>query len=165
MFVGPPVLAQLVVDGSMDEIRKVLEKSDVAWRAVDSIDSHGQTLLHLAITQSRVDLVQLLLEFEPNVEAQSRSGSSPLKSVAASRETLIVELLLAYRASTKRLETFTCGPIHLATGGGHTEVLRLLLLKGANVDAFTKHGNMTLQLAVEEIRRDCARLLLANSVC
>ncbi|XP_041027245.1 protein VAPYRIN-like [Juglans microcarpa x Juglans regia] len=162
MFVGPPVLAQLVADGSMDEIREVLEKSDPALRAVDSIDAHGQTLLHLAIAQSRADLVQLLLEFEPDVEAQSRSGSSPLESAAASGETLIVELLLAHRANTERLETSTWGPIHLAAVGGHTEVLRLLLLKGANVDALTKHGNTALHLAVEERRRDCARLLLAN---
>ncbi|KAB1212628.1 Ankyrin repeat and protein kinase domain-containing protein 1 [Morella rubra] len=54
------------------------------------------------------------------------------------------------------------GSIHLAAGGGHTEVLRLLLLKGANVDALAKDGNTALHLAVEERRRDCARLLLAT---
>ena len=43
------------------------------------------------------------------------------------------------------------------------EVLRLLLQKGANVDALTKDGNTALHyLAVEERRRDCARLLLAS---
>jgi ankyrin repeat protein len=42
------------------------------------------------------------------------------------------------------------------------EVLRLLLLKGANVNALTKDGNTALHLAVEERRRDCARLLLAS---
>lgn len=162
MFVGAPILAQLVLDGSMDEIREVLEKSDAAWRAVDSVDAHGQTLLHLAIAQSRADIVQLLLEFEPDVEAQSRSGSSPLEAASAFGEALIVELLLAHRACTERLEFATWGPIHLAAGGGHTEVLRLLLLKGANVDALAKDGNTALHLAVEERRLPCARLLLAT---
>ncbi|KAK9290538.1 hypothetical protein L1049_008708 [Liquidambar formosana] len=162
MFVGSPVLAQLVGHGSMDEIREVLEKSDPSWNAANSVDEHGQTLLHLAIAQSRADLVQLLFEFEPDVEAQSRSGSSPLEAAAASGEALIVELLLARRASTERSESSTWGPIHLAAGGGHVEVLRLLLLKGANVDALTKDGNTALHLAVEERRRDCARLLLAS---
>lgn len=162
MFVGSPVLAQLVADGSMDEIRDVLEKSELDSKAVDSVDLHGQTLLHLAIAQSRADLVQLLLEFEPDVEAQSRSGSSPLEAATAAGDSLIVELLLAHRASTERSESAALGPIHLATGGGHVDVLRLLLLKGANVDALTNDGNTALHLAVEEGRRDCARLLLAS---
>nr|AGG82491.1 vapyrin [Datisca glomerata] len=162
MFVGSAVLAQLVADGSMDDIREVFEKSPQSWRAADSIDMNGQTLLHLAIAQSRADLVQLLLEFDPDIEARSRSGSSPLEAAAASGEALIVELLLARRARTDRTESSTWGPIHLAAGGGHVEVLSLLLLKGANVDAFTKDGNTALHLAVEERRRDCTRLLLAN---
>ena len=162
MFVGSPILAQLVVDGSMDEVREVLERSDSAWNGANSVDSHGQTLLHLAITQGRADLVQLLLEFEPDVEAQSRSGSTPLEAAAASGEALIVELLLAHRASTERSQSSTLGPIHLAARGGHMEVLRLLLLKGADADAITKDGNTALHLSAMERRRDCSRLLLAS---
>ena len=36
------------------------------------------------------------------------------------------------------------------------------MLKGANVDTLTKDGNTALHLAVEERRKDCTRLLLAN---
>ncbi|KAF1001577.1 hypothetical protein AG4045_024200 [Apium graveolens] len=79
---------------------------------------------------------------------------------AASGETLIVELLLAHRASMERSESSTWGPIHLAAGGGHVEILKLLLLKNANVNALTKDGNTALHIAVEERRRDCARQLL-----
>nr|GEU57303.1 ankyrin repeat-containing protein [Tanacetum cinerariifolium] len=75
MFVGSMVITRLVKNGSMDEIRDVLEKSDPSWKAVDSLDTEGQTLLHLAISKSRPDLVQVLLEFEPHVEARSRSGT------------------------------------------------------------------------------------------
>ncbi|XP_061371657.1 protein VAPYRIN-like [Gastrolobium bilobum] len=162
MFVGSQILAHLVADGSMDDIREVLERSDPSWKAVDSTDPQGQTLLHLAISKCRADLVQLLLEFEPDIETPSRSGSTPLEAASSSGEALIVELLLAHRASTQRSESSMFGPIHNAARGGHMEVLRLLLLKGAKVDALTKDGNTALHLAVEERRRDCARLLLAN---
>ncbi|EYU38731.1 hypothetical protein MIMGU_mgv1a024414mg [Erythranthe guttata] len=144
MFVGSQILTQLVSKGSnMDEIREVLEKSDPSWKSADSTDSDGQSLLHLAISQARPDLVQLLLEFGPGLEARGRSGTSPLEAAAASGEALIVELLLAHRASPERSESSAWGPIHLAAGNGHIEVLRHLLLKGANVNAATKDGNFT----------------------
>ncbi|MFS7956992.1 putative non-specific serine/threonine protein kinase [Helianthus anomalus] len=162
MFVGSVVMASLMKNGSMDEIRDVLEKGDPSWRAVDSVDDEGQTLLHLAISQSRADLVQLLLEFEPDIEARNRLGMSPLEAASASGEGLIVELLLAHRASTERTESSTWGPVHLAAHGGHVDVLRLLLLKGADVNMLSKDGDTALHMAVEEQRRDCCRLLLAS---
>lgn len=168
MFVGSQILSHLVEDGnSMDDIREVLEKSDTSWKSVNSTDQQGRTLLHLAVSKARPDLVQLLLEFEPDVEAGlSRSGgssSTPLEAASSSGQALIVELLLAHRASTERSETSTFGPIHNAAREGHVEVLRLLLLKGAKVNALVKDGgNTALHLAVEERRRECVRLLLAN---
>ncbi|KAI3991302.1 hypothetical protein MKX01_034621 [Papaver californicum] len=125
IFVGSPILAQLVLDGSMEELREVLEKSDSSWHPTDSVDSHGQPLLHLAISQGRADLVQLLLD-------------------------------------TDRSESSDYGPIHLAAEGGHLEIMRLLLLKGANFDALTSDGRTPLQLAVAEHRRESVKLLLAN---
>lgn len=162
MFVGAPVLAQLVANGSMDQIREVLEKSDPSWKLVDSVDSDGQTLLHLAIAQCRPDLLQLLLEFEPDVDAESRSGFSPLELAAAGGEALIVELMLANKACMERSKSSMWGPIHLAVSGGHIDILGLLLLKGAKVDALTKDGKTALHMAVAEGRRDCAKLLLAG---
>ncbi|KAF5735164.1 ankyrin repeat and protein kinase domain-containing protein 1-like [Tripterygium wilfordii] len=148
MFVGSPILARLVKDGSMDEIREVLEKSNPAWNPADSVDSHGRSLLHIAIAQCRPDIVQLLLEFEPDIELQSRTGSSPLEAAVGSGEALIVELLLARRARTERSETSNWGPIHLAAGNGHMDILRLLLLKGANVDSLTKDGYTISEKAI-----------------
>ncbi|TQD81109.1 hypothetical protein C1H46_033327 [Malus baccata] len=57
----------------------IFEKSEPSWRAADSVDYEGQCLIPLAVAQGRPNLVHVLLEFEPDVEAQSRSGSTPLK--------------------------------------------------------------------------------------
>ncbi|KAM7273024.1 hypothetical protein ACFE04_027688 [Oxalis oulophora] len=162
MFVGSVILAQLVMESNMDEIREVLDCSDPSWKSANSVDSEGNSLLHIAISQGRADIVQLLLEFEPDVEFQSKLGFSPIEAAARSGEALIVELLLARKASTERAESSISGPIHISAANGHLEVLRLLLIKGASVDALTKDGNSALHLCVEEKRRDCARLLLAS---
>ncbi|KAG4927563.1 hypothetical protein JHK82_053327 [Glycine max] len=163
IFVGSLILAQLVHNGSIDEIREVLEHSEHTWKAVDSVDQNGDTLLHVAISKSRPDIVQLLLEFNADVESKNRSGETPLESACASGEELIVELLLAHKANTERTESSSLGAIHLSAREGRREVLRLLLLKGASVDSLTKDGYTALHLAVREGSRDCARLLLANN--
>ncbi|XP_022934257.1 uncharacterized protein LOC111441474 [Cucurbita moschata] len=162
MFVGSAVVTRLVAEGVMDQIRDVLERSDPSWRAVDAVDEQGRTLLHLAVEQGRADLVQLLLEFNPDMGAVGRCGMTALEAAAAAGQALIVELLLARRASTERGDGSVFGAVHLAAAGGHVEVLRLLLVKGAFVDALSKDGDTALHLAVQERRRDCARLLLAN---
>ncbi|MED6210327.1 hypothetical protein PIB30_063095 [Stylosanthes scabra] len=165
VFLGSTILVSLIGDdhGSMDDIREVLERSDPSWKAVDSVDSDGETLLHLAIGRKRADLVQLLLEFEPNLEARNGSGSTPLEAAASSGAALIAELLLAHKANIERQETSALGPIHVAAKHGHCEVLRLLLLKGAAVDSLTKDGSTALHLAVEENRVECVKLLLASA--
>ncbi|ERM93580.1 ankyrin repeat domain-containing protein 65 [Amborella trichopoda] len=160
MFIGAPVLAKLVTDGNMEDLRAVLERDDTPG-AADSTDQKGHTLLHLAIASGRADFVQLLLEFHANLESPSRSGRTPLEAAAGAGETLIVELLLARGANPDR-QSGTWGPLHQATAGGHLEVMRLLFLKGASPDAPAWDGRTALHLAVEDGRRDCARLLLAN---
>ncbi|EXC41423.1 hypothetical protein L484_000326 [Morus notabilis] len=85
-----------------------------------------------------------------------------MEAASEARESLIVELLLARKAFCERSENSSFGPIHLAPRNSHVEVLRLLILKGANVDALTKDGYTALHLAVEDRKRDWARLLLAS---
>ncbi|XP_051113792.1 protein VAPYRIN-like [Andrographis paniculata] len=155
-FVGSVVLVKLVTAGRMEEVREVLERSDAAWRSADAAADGGgrRRLLHLAIEQGRADLVQLLLEFDADVEGNGRSGLSPLEAAVAAGEGLIVELLLAKGASPARA-------VYMAARGGDAEVLGLLLVKGGSADAAVD-GEAPLHAAVAGRRRDCVRLLLGN---
>ncbi|KAL9675449.1 hypothetical protein QQ045_003651 [Rhodiola kirilowii] len=160
VFVGASVLVKLVMTGDMDKLRDVIERSGT--ESVNSVDQSGRSLLHLAVMKNRADLVQMLLEYEPDINAHSSSGSSPLESAAASGHALIVELLLAHGANMERSGPSSIGAIHLAARQGHIEVLKLLLLKGADVESTTKDGSTALHIATEERKRDCVRLLLAS---
>uniref|UniRef100_A0A7N0TNE5 MSP domain-containing protein n=1 Tax=Kalanchoe fedtschenkoi TaxID=63787 RepID=A0A7N0TNE5_KALFE len=160
VFVGASVLVKLVMSGEMDKVRDAIELS--GSESANSVDESGRSLLHLAVIKNRADLVQMLLEFEPDINAHSNSGSSPLEAAAASGNALIVELLLAHGANMERSGPSQIGPIHLAARQGHVEVLKLLLLKGADVESPLKDGRTALHIAAEERRRDCTRLLLAS---
>ncbi|XP_047309588.1 protein VAPYRIN-like [Impatiens glandulifera] len=70
--------------------------------------------------------------------------------------------LLAKKAITEPSGSSGWGPVHLAAVARHTEVLRLLLVKGVVVDVVTnKYSNRPPPSGVRG-RRDCVRLLLAN---
>ncbi|KAG0478780.1 hypothetical protein HPP92_013499 [Vanilla planifolia] len=160
-LVGSAVLSRLVAEGDMEKVRQVLESSDPEWHSADSADPNGQTLLHLAISRGRADLVQLILEFGADVEARNRAGRSALEAASAAGETLIAELLLARGASTRPSPESPRGPVHHAAAEGHVEVLRLLLLNGADPNFQAADGRTALHLSAEGRRRDCVAALLS----
>lgn len=171
-FVGASVAARLVEAGAVEALREVLDRSEPEWRAADATDESGRTLLDLAVSLGRADIVQVLLEYGADADKPSR-GRTPLETAAASGECLIAELLLANGATTAGSDA-----IHVAAAAGHNDVLKLLLGKPASaspassssasfsssftsVDAAGRDGKTPLRLAAEAGRRDAVKALLA----
>ncbi|GAA0155133.1 hypothetical protein LIER_12930 [Lithospermum erythrorhizon] len=161
MFVGSMVLGHLANSGNMEALRDVLEKSDPSMNAADSVDAEGRTLLHLAIAQSRPDLVQLILEFGPNVEALSRSGSTPLEAAAASGDELIVELLLARSADVNSLTKGGNTALHIAVEERRRDCVKLLLANSAKPDVRNGYdGDTPLHIAANLGDEQMVKLLV-----
>lgn len=171
-FVGASVAARLVEAGAVEALREVLDRSEPEWRAADATDESGRTLLDLAVSLGRADIVQVLLEYGADADKPSR-GRTPLETAAASGECLIAELLLANGATTAGSDA-----IHVAAAAGHNDVLKLLLGKPASaspsssssasfsssftsIDAAGRDGKTPLRLAAEAGRRDAVKALLA----
>lgn len=171
-FVGASVAARLVEAGAVEALREVLDRSEPEWRAADATDESGRTLLDLAVSLGRADIVQVLLEYGADADKPSR-GRTPLETAAASGECLIAELLLANGATPAGSDA-----IHVAAAAGHNDVLKLLLGKPASaspsssssasfsssftsIDAAGRDGKTPLRLAAEAGRRDAVKALLA----
>ncbi|XP_066324538.1 protein VAPYRIN-like [Miscanthus floridulus] len=172
-FVGASVAARLVEAGAVEALREVLDRSEPDWRAADATDESGRTLLDLAVSLGRADIVQVLLEYGADADKPSR-GRTPLETAAASGECLIAELLLANGATPAGSDA-----IHVAAAAGHNDVLKLLLGKPASatpasssssasfsssftsIDAAGRDGKTPLRLAAEAGRRDAVKALLA----
>jgi hypothetical protein len=167
-FVGASVAARLVEAGAVEALREVLDRSEPEWRAADATDESGRTLLDLAVSLGRADIVQVLLEYGADADKPSR-GRTPLETAAASGECLIAELLLANGATPAGSDA-----IHVAAAAGHNDVLKLLLGKPASaspassssasfsssftsVDAAGRDGKTPLRLAAEARRRGSPR--------
>ncbi|EER93727.1 hypothetical protein BDA96_01G156700 [Sorghum bicolor] len=171
-FVGASVAARLVEAGAVEALREVLDRSEPEWRAADATDESGRTLLDLAVSLGRADIVQVLLEYGADADKPSR-GRTPLETAAASGECLIAELLLANGATPAGSDA-----IHVAAAAGHNDVLKLLLGKPpsaspassssasfsssfTSIDAAGRDGKTPLRLAAEAGRRDAVKALLA----
>ncbi|KAH9292452.1 hypothetical protein KI387_042362 [Taxus chinensis] len=157
MFTGGSILTKLVADGSVEEIREVLEKDE---ESVDSCDEQGRSLLHMAVASRRPDLVQVLIEFRVDMEAQNRMGQTALHVAAIQGEGLIAELLLANGANAGAKDSSGWQAAHFAASAGHVDVLRLVVQNGGDVNGAVSDGRTALHMAVDGGYRNCLKGLL-----
>ncbi|CAI0384697.1 unnamed protein product [Linum tenue] len=131
-------------------------KKQVFQKAADSVDPHGEPLLHIAISHGRADIVQLLLEFGPDVEFRSRSGSTPLEVAAGSR-------VIESGALVNGRDQHGWTALHRAAFKGKIEAARTLLERGIDIDSKDEDGYTALHCAVEAGHADVIELLVKKS--
>ena len=109
-------------------------------------------LLHAAVLHRKPDIVSLLLDRGVDVNAANKEGERPVMLAAqgwagAAWDPELVKLLIArgadVRVTRKSGETL----LHLIAGNGHLELLRLVLDKGADVNAMDARKQTPLDYA------------------
>ncbi len=97
-----------------------------------------ETLLHQALNarpEDRLDLVDTLLYADADVNAAGKWGRTALHWAAESGDHAIAARLLDYGADHRACETSRGHtPFHYAVRNGHTETVKLLLDRGAEVN-------------------------------
>ncbi|HET6328520.1 MAG TPA: ankyrin repeat domain-containing protein [Planctomycetaceae bacterium] len=152
------VLCHAVCGGSLDAVKLLLERGAEVKR-------HSGKLLTLAIVMNRVDLVKLLIEHGADVERTEFLGrlddaERPIadmliahgKRVSAwmlpracrpdvsTNELHRVTVLLDYGASLNDRGRYGLTALHYAVRGGKLPLIKLLLERGAPVDALDEDG-------------------------
>ncbi|GFP87318.1 26S proteasome non-ATPase regulatory subunit 10 [Phtheirospermum japonicum] len=136
----------------------------------------GRSLLHVAVSSSQTEVVEILSAAGSSVvNSSDEEGWAPLHSAASSGNLKILEILLNrgadvnlkndggrtalhYAASKGRLkiaETLVshgakvgCNPLHRAASTGNAELCEFLIEEGAEVDDVDKAGQTPLMTAV-----------------
>jgi ankyrin repeat protein len=131
-----PLLCALNDFGS-DEASQLLLAHGASFRVRDE---NGQTPLHLASKYDHPGVVAELLKNDADVDAQDNYNLTPLFYASSAA----AQLLLERGASVHVRNQIGQTPLHIASGArwGRSEVVRLLLRFGADVDARDSH-NMT----------------------
>ncbi len=144
-----------------EDIVRLLLESGANVNATDALDN---TALHHAVHWGRTGIVRLLLDAGADATIDNINGhETPLILAVLMGRTDCVRLLLEKRDLTpyinRRIEGVTT-LLHMAVGGGHTEIVRLLLKHGADVNLKRRIFNDTpLALAISEKREEITTLL------
>ncbi|VDN97700.1 unnamed protein product [Rodentolepis nana] len=128
-------------------------------------DKKSHTPLHTAVYANQRSIVNLLLEFGVDIEAQVERTKDTALSIACSHGRLeIAEDLLARGANKEHRNFSDYTPLSLAASGGFVDVIQLLLKNGAEINSRTgsKLGISPLMLASMNGYTEAVKVLLEN---
>jgi ankyrin repeat protein/HEAT repeat protein len=170
------ILVERSADGNAKAVAAMLDRG----ADPNSVDRAGRTALHRAAQRDHLDVMRLLIDHGADVNVKDAAGASVLHEAASSHESQAVEILLQAgarpdgaalaqacwlgRSKTMKLlldagATPDDGMVRAAQGG-HAEILKLLLARGANANTKSRGGDRPLHTAALQGGFETVRLLL-----
>ena len=126
---------------------------------VDSVSPEGETLLMLASREGKPSVIKAILAGKPRIQARNPRGESALMLAAIMGHTEAVKLLLDANAPVNQ-SGWT--PLIYAAARDRVDIARLLIGKGANVNAAADNGTTALMMAAREGYLQTLLLLLEH---
>lgn len=149
----------------------------------------GYTPLHIAILFSRIEIIRLLIERGADVNAKTNNGSIPLHSAVQLKNIELTTLLIQAGADIEARDNGGYSPLHNAIRYGlwdqegnipvgladpvhpdfelhqyqYIGLIKLLMQKGAKINAQDNEGNTPLHWAVGYGLTEMVKLLIGNT--
>lgn len=137
--------------GDVEKIKAIINSETQKINASLSGKYEGFTPLHLAVMHGRVDVVEMLLKAGAKVNASGKDGYTALHMAAQKGFIKIALLLLNHKANpeakTKQGNHIDWTPLHFAAVHNKPDMVRLLVRKGAFVNARSHTGFTPLKWA------------------
>lgn len=128
---------------------------------INSQDKHGATPLHWAATVGCQTTAQLLINHNANANALDFSHRTPLFEAARLHQLEIVNLLLSCGAEVNITDNQRWTPLLCAfQNSGVNEIIKALVLYGADVNVQGLRGESPLHLAVAQNNLEIVRFLV-----
>ena len=126
---------------------------------VDTVSPEGETLLMLAAREGKPSVVKVILGAKPKIQARNPRGESALMLATIMGHTEAVKLLLDQGAPVNQ-SGWT--PLIYAAARDRLDIARMLIGKGANVNAAADNGTTALMMAAREGYLQMVLLLLEH---
>ena len=130
---------------------------------VNAPEPDGTTALHWAVQRNDVDLVSRLLRAGAKVNVKNSFGVSPMSEAALAANPVLIDRLLAAGADVESPNADGQTALMVVARTGQVEAARVLLKKGAKVNAVEKwRGQTALMWAVAQGHTAMVKELIAN---
>ncbi|KAI8432303.1 hypothetical protein MSG28_004723 [Choristoneura fumiferana] len=124
--------------------------------------TEGVTPLHVASTQGRVEVIQLLIDYGAMIDVQDFDGDTPLHDAALGGQYDSVVTLLHAGADAGTRNEAECTPLHTACLKGGFNITQALLPFIDNINQTTVEGDTALILAIQADSVEIVNYLLEN---
>jgi cell wall assembly regulator SMI1/ankyrin repeat protein/predicted DNA-binding WGR domain protein len=124
------------------------------------------SLLKSAIENKKLEVVKLLIAHGNDIDQPAeKDGDSPLNTACYEGNGTIAEMLIAAGANVNFVGQYGATPLHRVVHGKEADrvkIARLLIDRGADVNARQKHGRTVLQIAADNCSVELIQLLLKH---
>ena len=125
----------------------------------NALDEHGQPALILALQLESPKVAKVLMDAKGvQIDILNHAGETPLMMAALKAEVDAVTALVAHGAAINK---DGWSPLHYAATGGSAAIVRLLLSKGAALEARSPNGSTPLMMAARYGNEEAVDALLA----
>lgn len=144
--------------GLLDTIMEYVERDS---QVVNSVSSHGFSVLGIACHFGKEDIVRYLLtnHADPNLPSQNGYQVYPLHTTVGAGFNHIAKMLVEAGAEVNVLQASRVTPLHLAAQKGNIDLIILLLENGAMVEIQNDYGQTASDLAQENGHAEIANIL------
>ena len=149
---GTPVLCVAASQGHLGIARLLIDKG----AEIDLADITGATPLHVAARKGHLEVVKLLIDKGANIGIAAANEQGYIESP----QLFLMQLFIKKSRQIKAAPYQGATPLHAAAREGHLEVSRLLIAKGAKINATDNKGAPHSSLLLgRDIEKQCSYLL------
>ena len=125
----------------------------------NQLDPRGQPALLVALQGESLKVAKVLLDAKGiQVDIRNHAGETPLMMAALKAEVDAANALIAHGAAVQK-DGWT--PLHYAATGGSAAIVKLLVAKGATIEARSPNGTTPLMMAARYGNEEAVDTLLA----
>jgi len=143
---------------ALTRVKTLLEKDPGIINRVDP-KKEGSTLLHEAVQNNQMEVVELLLSKGASMKIKDNNGYTPLNWAVLMGHDNMVRLFINKGADINQTGADGMTLLHDAAYNGNREIVKMLLKKNAAINAKNRMGKTPLDLAVETNQKAVIPLL------